>query len=333
MSLLVSILIPAHNSEKWIRNTLESALNQTWSRKEIIVVDDGSCDGTLAAARKYESSEVQVISQENQGASAARNTAFSLCQGDLIQWLDADDLLSPDKIERQVREYVVQDNPRLLMSSAWGKFIHAPESAKFCPTELWRDLSVRDWLLYKLESNLFMQTATWLVSRELSVRAGPWDERMKVDDDGEYFCRVLMESCGVRFVPDGRVYYRESGPGTLSYIGRSDSKLEAHLLTLRLHVERLLSLESGERVRKACGLYLQRNAMYFYPDRMDLFYDVCRLAESFGESIETPRMPWKYRWICSLFGWKTAKWVQMNYNNAKQRTLITFDGMVNRGAG
>src|SRR6266850_5014325 len=98
MKPLVSILIPAFNSEKWIADTLRSAIAQTWQRKEIIVVDDGSCDETLAIARQIEVEKVCVVTQKNQGAAAARNKAFSLSQGDYIQWLDAYDLLAPDKI-------------------------------------------------------------------------------------------------------------------------------------------------------------------------------------------------------------------------------------------
>jgi len=101
MQPLVSILIPAYNSEEWIGETIRSAVEQTWPRKEVIVVDDGSRDGTLAAAKVLASKEVTVVTQENQGVCAARNHALRLCQGDYIQWLDADDLLAPDKIERQ----------------------------------------------------------------------------------------------------------------------------------------------------------------------------------------------------------------------------------------
>src|SRR3984885_14720915 len=91
---LVSIVIPAYNAEKWIADTLRSAIAQTWERKEIIVVDDGSTDQTHAIARQFEAQGVRVVKQENQGASAARNKAFSLSHGDHIQWLDADDLLA-----------------------------------------------------------------------------------------------------------------------------------------------------------------------------------------------------------------------------------------------
>src|SRR5215510_8915726 len=116
MEPLVSILIPAYNAQQWIAGTLESALSQTWPKKEIIVVDDGSSDQTLQIARQFASKTVRIVTQANQGASAARNTAFSICQGDYIQWLDADDLLDPDKIEKQVRKLDDCPTGRTLLS-------------------------------------------------------------------------------------------------------------------------------------------------------------------------------------------------------------------------
>src|SRR5690242_8593951 len=98
MKPLVSILIPAYNAEKWIGDTLQSALAQTWPNKEIIVVDDGSSDRTLEIARQFATKNVSVLTQQNQGAAATRNKGFQVCQGDYIQWLDADDLLSPNKV-------------------------------------------------------------------------------------------------------------------------------------------------------------------------------------------------------------------------------------------
>src|ERR1051326_7957528 len=100
MHPLVSLLIPAYDAERWIADTIRSALAQSWPSKEIIVVDDGSTDRTLQIAQGFASREVLVVTQPNQGASAARNRALSLCQGDYIQWLDADDLLSRSKIAK-----------------------------------------------------------------------------------------------------------------------------------------------------------------------------------------------------------------------------------------
>ena len=185
MEPLISILIPAYNAEAWIADTIRSALNQTWSRREIIVVDDGSTDGTLLIARQFASLGVEVARQKHGGAASARNTAFSLSRGDYIQWLDADDLLAPDKVEKQMECAEKCRNRRVLLSGAWSYFGYRISKARFVATDLWCDLTPQEWLLRKCDQNLHMQPATWLVSRELTHAAGPWDVRLSLDDDGE----------------------------------------------------------------------------------------------------------------------------------------------------
>src|ERR1035437_5796413 len=141
MKQLVSILIPAYNAGEWLADTLRSAVAQTWERKEIIVVDDGSSDNTLTIARLFESDSVRVYTQKNQGAAATRNQAFHFSKGDYIQWLDADDLLAPTKVERQMSVVEQCQDKRTLVSGAWGSFLYRYYRAKFVPTLLWADLS------------------------------------------------------------------------------------------------------------------------------------------------------------------------------------------------
>jgi PST family polysaccharide transporter len=307
---LVSILIPAYNAEEWIGDAIRSAMAQTWERKEIIVVDDGSTDRTVEIARQFESGSFRVVRQGNQGASAARNKAFSLSRGDYIQWLDADDLLAPDKIARQMAALDDGAGSRTLLSSSWGHFMYRPYRARFTPTGLWCDLTPVEWLLRKMGQNLYMQTATWLVSRELSEAAGPWDVRLLGDDDGEYFCRVLLASNGVRFVQDARVYYRAFGFDSLSYIGRSYKKIEAHWLSMRLHIGYLRSLEDSARVHAACLQYLRTCLIYFFPERHDIVEQAEQIAMELGEQLGVPSLSWKYSWIEKIFGWDLAKSVQ-----------------------
>ena len=136
--------------------------------------------------------DVSVVSQDNQGAAAARNKALSLSQGDYIQWLDADDILAPDKIEKQLTVAEEENlSTSTLLSGPWAYFYHRTKAAKFRPTPLWRDLSPVEWLVRKWRYNLHMQTGTWLISRELTETAGPWDGRLLSNDDGEYLCRVI----------------------------------------------------------------------------------------------------------------------------------------------
>jgi glycosyltransferase involved in cell wall biosynthesis len=317
MRPLVSILIPAYNVQDFVAETIQSAVNQTWPRKEVIVVDDGSRDATLSIARRFASREVCVLTQPNQGAAAARNHAFSLCQGDYMQWLDADDVLTRDKIARQMADIERASDIRPLLSCAWGRFMHRPSRASFVTTPLWEDLSPVDWLVRKLALNVYMQTATWLVSRELTDAAGPWDTRLLSDDDGEYFCRVLLASTGTRFVRDARIFYRVTGPGGLSYIGRSDRKMEALFLSMQLHVRYLRSLEDSERTRAACVTYLQTGLSSFHPERPDIVEQARALAEGVGGSLTPPRVSRTYACVEKWCGWPFARRVQMLARGAR----------------
>ena len=321
----VSILIPACNAQEWIADTLRSAIAQTWKRKEIIVVDDGSTDETLVIARQFESDGVRVVTQKNQGAASARNTAFSLCQGDYIQWLDADDLLAPDKIARQMVVLDRSGSRKALVSSEFGKFLHKWQRAQFLRNGLWEDLSPTEWLARKMGENLYMQTATWLVSRELSQASGPWDTRMLSDDDGEYFCRVLLNSDGTLFVPGARVYYRGFRSNSLAYVGRSDRKREALWLSMKLHINYLRSLEDTPRTRHACLTYLQRNFINFYPERADIVRQAEHLAADLGGQLRLPHLSWKYSWIKAAFGWRTAKNVALEMRKIRWSLESSLD--------
>lgn len=328
MKPLVSILTPAYNAQEWIADALSSAISQTWPRKEIIVIDDGSTDRTLAVAQRFASKDVAVVTQKNQGAAAARNHALALCQGDYIQWLDADDLLSPDKIAKQIQAVDEMGSTRTLLSSEWGYFSYRTNRARFSPTSLWCDLSPVEWLLRKMRENLYMQTATWLTSRELTNLAGPWDVRLMGDDDGEYFCRVILASEGIRFVPGAKVFYRISPSNRWSYIGHSDKKKDAQFLSMQLHVKYLESLEESDRVRAACITYLQNWLLNFYPERPDLVQQLEKLAASLGGRLEVPRLRWKYAWIKPLFGWGPAKYAQLVLPELKASMMRSWDGVM-----
>jgi glycosyltransferase involved in cell wall biosynthesis len=331
---LVSILIPAYNAQEWIADTLRSAMAQTWERKEIVVVDDGSSDQTLALAKQFESDCIRVVTQPNQGAASARNTALALSHGDYIQWLDADDLLAPDKIERQLAVLDQNVSKKTLLSSEFAKFLHRWQRAQFIPTGLWEDLSPTEWLLRKMGDNLFMQTATWLVSRELSELSGPWDTRMLSDDDGEYFCRVLLNSDGTKFVPDAKVYYRGFRSSSLAYVGKSDRKREALWLSMQLHIDYLRSLEDTARIREACLNYLQRNLINFYPERADIVSQTEQVAADLGGKLRPPQLSWKYSWIQSSLGWTAAKNVSLemrkirwSLENSLDRALCDIENL------
>jgi len=322
---LVSILIPAFNAKCWIADTIRSALSQTWPRKEIIVVDDGSTDATLSIARQFASKGLKVIGQENQGACAARNNAFAASQGEYIQWLDADDLLAPDKIARQIQALDTCQRERTLLASAWGCFHHRVQRANFSPTALWCDLSPLEWIIRRMEQSVYMQTTSWLVSRELTEAAGPWDTRLCNDQDGEYFCRVILASDGVRFVPEAKAFYRLSGAGSVSYVGRSNRKLESLFLSTKLQVGYVRACANNDRTRSACLKFLHSAQPAFYPFRLDLIEELEEIARELGGRLAPPRLSWKYDWIRRCFGWRAARQAELSLRRFKSSVVNSWD--------
>src|SRR5260370_41966977 len=99
--MLVSILIPCFNAERWVAQAIESALSQTWPEKEVIVVDDGSTDASLEIIESFGARE-RWETGPNRGGNVARNRLLELARGEWLHYLDADDYLVPEKIASQM---------------------------------------------------------------------------------------------------------------------------------------------------------------------------------------------------------------------------------------
>ena len=324
MTALVSILIPAHNAQAWIGDAVKSALEQTWPKKEIIIVDDGSTDGTLMTARRFESKALKVLTQPRQGASAARNRALSVAQGDYIQWLDADDLLAPDKISEQLKKTDVSGESRILQSSAWGTFYFRSRKARFVPTPLWHDLAPVEWLLVKFNDGVWMNPAVWLLSRKLTELAGPWDERLSLNDDGEYFARVVACSEEVRFVNEAKSYYRRVNSGSLSGIV-SDKAMQSLYLSTILSTGHLRSMEDSPRTRVASIRALQDVLIYFYPENTEILAQARAFAEELGGQLPPPSLRGKYFIIKQILGWRTARLALRMIPRSRERIWGNWD--------
>jgi glycosyltransferase involved in cell wall biosynthesis len=316
MSLpLVSILIPCYNAGRWLAATLESALAQTWPHLEIIVVDDGSRDDSPAIARSFEERGVRLILQPNAGASAARNRALRESHGEFLQFLDADDLLSPGKIAAQIA--LLRLRPAdAVASCAWGRFTADPVAAHFVDTPVFRDLTPVAFLILAGDTGAMMHPSAWLVPRSVAEKAGPWNETLSLNDDGEYFARVLLASTGVFFCSDSlaQSYYRSGLPGSLSQ-QRGDRARKSQFTALILIGAHLLRAEDSPPTRRAAANFLQRFIYEFYPEPANLMRAAAeRVAELGGASLTQPEMGAKTARLSRLIGWKfTARlkaWLQ-----------------------
>jgi len=302
---LVSIIVPCHNGAPWLQATLESALAQTWPRKEIIFVDDGSTDDSLSLAMGFGARGVIVLSQPNRGASAARNHGLEVARGAYIQFLDADDLLTPDKIGEQV-VLLQREGTDSVATCRWARFADDPGKADFFESEVFQDLDPLEYLLLHTAKQGTMHPGAWLVPRTVAIRAGRWDESLSLNDDGEYFARVALASRRLCFSPHGASLYRSGLPGSLS--ARRDPRALASLLhSVELTAAHLLRAEDSDRARRALADYWQRLAYEVYPDAMDIYRRAIAEARAMGGSSLEPAMGARQRQLARVVGWKLAR--------------------------
>jgi len=240
MNPLVSIIIPAYNSEKYIAETIESALAQTWSNKEIIVINDGSADGTAAVLNRFCDKITIEMMTQNKGAAAARNRGLEIASGDYIQFLDADDLLSPDKITQQVT--LLENKPRHLAICSTVHFADNDVRQNLLPSEyeeqfLFSDNDPTHFLLnlygaFSAHGSM-IPVHSWLSPKEIINKVGKWDEALGLDDDGEFFCRMMLNSSGI-IKTDGFCYYRK-------YINRGSLSAQSSLAAFTSKLNATLS--------------------------------------------------------------------------------------------
>jgi glycosyltransferase involved in cell wall biosynthesis len=308
---LVSICMSAYNAEAHVAEALDSALAQTWANQEIVIVNDGSTDETGAITDWYaeEHDEVTAVHQENQGHSAGMNRAYAESSGELIKFFDADDLISPEMVEKQVRR--LEGHRTHVASAEWGRFYgDDPLGARFEPEPVWRDMDPVDWLVESWTDGWPMQQcAIWLIPRQILERSGQWNEGLSLINDFEYFTRVLLSSDGIRFASGARVYYRSGHGETLS--GRVDREaLESELDSICLATDHLLDEEDSPRTRLAAANRLQEFVYDWYPLHPDLREEAEKRIEALGGSDISPDGPPGFQVLRRVVGWKVARRIE-----------------------
>ena len=314
---LASVLITAYNAEPWLAETLSSVGEQSYANVEVVVVDDGSTDGTLAVARSFEGDRVRVVTQANAGACAARNRGLAESSGAYVQFLDADDVLHPEKIERQVRR-LEREPEGAVATGPWVRFRGDVADADHTWSGPdWRDYEpATDWLLQAWGRGGGMPTVAWLTPRSVAEAAGPWDEGVLRNQDGEYFARVVAHAAKVAFCDGAWGYYRSSPTGSISN-RRNDDALRSLYHVAALNEGTLLSRLDTAEARRACGVMWQGVAFNLYPRLPDLSREAEARARKLGAPPRRPRMIPSVRPIMQVFGWRAALRVQHVWNRVR----------------
>jgi glycosyltransferase involved in cell wall biosynthesis len=202
---LATIIIPTYNRETKLPDAIESALNQTYTNTQIIIIDDGSTDKTVDIIKRYP--QVEYYYQSNKGQASARNLGLSYARGTFIASLDSDDIWSKDflsncieKLEADQLDFVFANwSQQSRVGNHWDFLINDPFLKPYIYKEKdkWIDLTyseVRDLYLKSCPS-----PSSSVVLRKSSIVSG-WDEEMKIGDDwGMYLEMIITKECKVAF--------------------------------------------------------------------------------------------------------------------------------------
>lgn len=235
---LVSVIISAYNYGHFISQTLDSLQAQTYQDWECIVIDDGSKDDTAEVVTRYaeKDSRIKYTYQKNQGPSAARNNGLRNITGKYVQFLDADDLIEPEKFQRQV-EYleqhpevdIVYGNVRFFITEDINERLYT----KFGGDEPWmpETSGAGEHVLAALIRNNIMVINSPLIRRSAIDAVGLFDELLKGPEDWDYWIRMAAH---------GKRFQYENMEGTLalvrshpSSISRNSARMNSHILLMR----------------------------------------------------------------------------------------------------
>ncbi|WP_316736065.1 glycosyltransferase family 2 protein [Pedobacter aquatilis] len=206
---LVSVIIPAYNAAHTIEETLDSVFAQTFENLEVIVVNDGSTDDTLSILENYPRS-ITIITTENRGVSSARSLGFANSVGDYIQYLDADDLLMPYKLDQQLNALLAHNAD--VAYGDWQKFKY--ENDKFVITET-IERQIEGDLEIVLFTYFWCPPAAILYSRRLCQKLC-WNENLPVIQDARYFLDAAIAKGEFVYTKGIMAKYRSAQSNSLS---------------------------------------------------------------------------------------------------------------------
>lgn len=196
--ILISIIIPCYNSGRYLAETLESVWQQSHQNFEIIAIDDGSQDDTLAILHKFaeQDSRIHVLSQSNAGVSAARNKAAAHAKGEYIVCLDSDDKISANFLEKTLE--IAERNPKIAF--VYGRLETFERERK--------KIEQKQWSIYDILGHKVFTPVTSLIRRPVFEQIGGFDERMSHCEDKDLYMTILEHGWQYCYCDEVCLYYR-----------------------------------------------------------------------------------------------------------------------------
>lgn len=225
---LISIITVVYNGEKYLEETIQSVINQTYDNVEYIIIDGGSTDTTLEIIRKYDYAIDYWISEKDHGLYHAMNKGLTLSTGDIIGMINADDYYMPNVLESIKDVYTAQNDRYFII---WGDILK-------------NDGIVKGWRPKKLKIGLFAPHPSMFCTQAVYKKIGLYRLWYKIASDYDFMYRAVnLHKIHPIYLPKTLVYFRDGGLSS-QYIFRA------------LTEEMLAKIENGEKAYKALSIYL-----------------------------------------------------------------------------
>lgn len=304
-SPLVSICMPAYNAGKYIVQAINSVINQNYTNWELIIVNDGSTDDTKHKLSQISDERITILHTENQGQCKAANLAFEHSRGNLIKFLDADDLLGIDSIAHQVE--MINFDDQIVVGSCWGRFYDDKISTFVKEKNYPQSAKPVEWLLAEMDGKqVMLQCGLWLIPRKILRVSGLWNESLSLINDFEFIIRVLLHAKELRFSSKAILYYRSGIPASLSALKTDDGARSAYESIL-MGTNYLLLADNSNKARKIVADCFQDFIYAFYPKNMELIALAEKRIYELGGSKRAFPAGGLSRMLSSIIGWKGTK--------------------------
>ncbi len=319
MQPLVSIIVSCYNAEKYVAETLESLLGQTYRNIEIIVVNDGSTDDSEAIIQGFADSRIKYYKQANKGQCSALNKGFSLSTGDYVKFYDADDILTKEVIASQVKTLNGRTSDCISFIE-WRRFYNdlLPTSVDVNDLHtIHRDCTPLEYITW-LEKPPMVQCGLWLLPRTLIIKSGLWDERLSLINDTEFFTRIFTHTRLLKFCDSGYTFYRTNMHVSSLSKDISRKGIKSAILSIDLAAKSMLAIENSERIKRLIVKgYVMILEWAFPKHKMYVRLVERRLQQYPQQYIAFTRSSKAYNVIMKLFGWKAANRLSKYYRKTR----------------
>lgn len=258
---LISVIIPAYNAENTILETIDSVLQQSYAKFELIVINDGSTDRTLELLQTIQNPKLKIFSYQNGGLSTARNRGIKHSQGQYLTFLDADDRWTTDKLELQLN--ALKQNPQAALAYSWVYFEYEDTKLSYADTSSYFTGKIYGELLKK---NFLHNGSNALIKKEIIEKIGLFDADLKCCEDWDFYLRIAAEKEFV-LVPKVQIFYRQSATSMTGNV----IKMEYYLKLVIDNAFKVAPPELKHIKKQSLGWtykYLAQQYLKYYSDRL-----------------------------------------------------------------